>query len=130
MKNETRRPLTVSNAAATISELAVLGDRIDFRIALDVSEHHVAGRQVAELTGEVAMLIVVEELVAEEHHLPFHQRFPDVLDLLRRQRPRQVDPADFRADIYREWRHLDRIGRRITAPGNHRRFGHLIPLLH
>ena len=77
----------------------VLGDRIDFGIALDMAEHGMADRRLAELARHRDMLRMIEVLVAEEDDLPFQEGVPHLLHLLRRQRLGQIHAADFRADM-------------------------------
>ncbi len=61
----------------------MLGDRVDFRIILDIAEHGMANGQFAELAGKIAVLIMVEMLVVEENHFPFQQGRADLLRCLR-----------------------------------------------
>ncbi len=79
-------------------------------MAVDVPEHRVADRRLAELRGERDMLLVREELFTEEDDAPFQQRGADRRDLRRGQRLREIDAADFRADMGGQRDHVDRLG--------------------
>lgn len=72
-------------------------------------EHRVADRRLAELRGERDVLLVREELFAEENHAPFQQCVADRGDLRRGQRLGQVDAANLRADVGGQRNHVDRL---------------------
>src|SRR5438874_4470312 len=65
--------------------------------------------QFAKETPERLVLVMVERLVAEEDDKIFHQRVVHFLELLIAERTRQVDSADFRADMRRQLSDLDRL---------------------
>src|ERR1019366_6907196 len=54
----------------------VLGDRVDFRKALDMAEHRVADGRLAELARHGHMPRVIEMLPAKEDDLPFQKSVP------------------------------------------------------
>ena len=93
---------------------AVLGDRVDLGIALDVAEHRMPDGRLAELARHRDMLSVIEVLAAEEYHLPFQEGVTHFLHLFRRQGLAEIDAADFRADMQRQRDDLD-IGVRAGA---------------
>ena len=63
---------------------AVLGDRVDLRIALDMAEDGMADRRLAELAGHRDMLRMIEVLASEERDLPFQEGGAHILQLRRR----------------------------------------------
>jgi hypothetical protein len=63
---------------------AGFGDRVDLRIALDMAEHGMADRRLAELAGHRDMLRMIKVLASEEHDLPFQESLADLIHLLRR----------------------------------------------
>ena len=75
----------VEAAAAAVAGLEpVAEDRVDRRVVRigDRIEQRMRGRRRPERRREPQMVVVVDELVAEEHHLPLQQRRADLGDLL------------------------------------------------
>ena len=63
---------------------AVFSDRVDLRIALDMAEHGMADRRLAELAGHCDMLRVIKILAPEEHDLPSQEGVAHLPQLPRR----------------------------------------------
>jgi hypothetical protein len=76
-------------------------------IALDMTEHRMPDRRLAELARHRDMLSVIEVLAAEEYHLPFQEGVTHLLHLFRRQGFAEIDAADLRADMQRQRDDLD-----------------------
>jgi hypothetical protein len=53
-------------------------------------------------------LFVTQKLLAKENDAPLEQRRANRADLLRAQRPREIDSADLGADMRGEWADLNR----------------------
>ena len=68
-------------------------------MALDMAEHRMTDRRLAELARHGDMLCVIEILVAKEDDLPLQESVPHRLQLLRRQRLGEIDASDLRADM-------------------------------
>ena len=81
--------------AAVAVGAAVLGNRVQLGVALDMAEHRMAYGQLAKLACERHMLLVAQMLVAKEHHFPAQQRRADAVDFGGR-------PPAARADRRRE----------------------------
>jgi hypothetical protein len=101
------RPRRHHHLLAVLVRGAVLGDRVDLGIALDMTEHRMPDRRLAELARHRDMLSVIEVLAAEEYHLPFQEGVTHLLHLFRRQGFAEIDAADLRADMQRQRDDLD-----------------------
>ena len=77
-------------------------------MAFHMPEHRMPDGGLAELARQRDMLRVIEMLVAEKHDLPFQESGANLFQLLGRQRPFEIDAADFRADMERQRHDLDR----------------------
>src|SRR6516162_10157183 len=77
----------------------VLRDRIDLGMVLEVAEHRMTDRWLAELTRHGDMLCVTQILVPEEDDFPFEESIPYRLQLLRWQGLREINAADLCTDV-------------------------------
>ena len=87
-------------------------------MVVEMAEHGVTDRRLAELPRHRDVLRMIEMLVAEEDDLPFQEGVAHLLHLLRRQRPGQIDTANFRTDMQRQRYDFDvlwRLGRRLLG---------------
>ena len=99
----------VEAATGAVARLEpVSEDRVDRGVVRigDRIEQRMSRRRRPERRGEPQVVVVVDELVAEEHHLPLQQRRADLGDVPLRQRLRQIHavdlgsrPARLRSDV-------------------------------
>ena len=94
------RPRAEQRLALQAVGLAMLGHGINLRELAVAAIHDVPGGGFTELARGGNVRVVIERLIAKEHHFPAQQRGAHGTHMLRRQWSRQIDTVDFRTDVY------------------------------